>query len=291
MELYIDLGLKEIASIINRMGLTTDTNLSDEVELNGKKYFYEKVGNKFTVTDSDNKQTIININYSSVNEKDAYNRDVTYDKHEVSIDYLLENGEIINLSNIIPLDSGYESFENVHRHDLISGLRTKYCDVDGKEIASFNLGLNEICLKDNNIKYIFDEEGIKYNNVVLSLDGNTLVSISGEEIPSKELISSFKLKDEQDKIERIIIDNKDLHPFTKEELENTLRKLDRRERFVKKVEGFYNEDIKNIRKVIDIRNRIINGIENSILPKDGLEEVENDFYKNTMNNVKRKRYL
>lgn len=291
MELYIDLGLKEIASIINRMGLTTDTNLSGEVELNGKKYFYEKVGNKFTVTDSDNKQTIININYSSVNEKDAYNRDVTYDKHEVSIDYLLENGEIINLSNIIPLDSGYESFENVHRHDLISGLRTKYCDVDGKEIASFNLGLNEICLKDNNIKYIFDEEGIKYNNVVLSLDGNTLVSISGEEIPSKELISSFKLKDEQDKIERIIIDNKDLHPFTKEELENTLRKLDRRERFVKKVEGFYNEDIKNIRKVIDIRNRIINGIENSILPKDGLEEVENDFYKNTMNNVKRKRYL
>ena len=291
MELYIDLGLKEIASIINRMGLTTDTNLSGEVELNGKKYFYEKVGNKFTVTDSDNKQTIININYSSVNEKDSYNRDVTYDKHEVSIDYLLENGEIINLSNIIPLDSGYESFENVHRHDLISGLRTKYCDVDGKEIASFNLGLNEICLKDNNIKYIFDEEGIKYNNVVLSLDGNTLVSISGEEIPSKELISSFKLKDEQDKIERIIIDNKDLHPFTKEELENTLRKLDRRERFVKKVEGFYNEDIKNIRKVIDIRNRIINGIENSILPKDGLEEVENDFYKNTMNNVKRKRYL
>ena len=291
MELYIDLGLKEIASIINRMGLTTDTNLSGEVELNGKKYFYEKVGNKFTVTDSDNKQTRISINYSSVNGKDAYNRDVTYDKHEVSIDYLLENGEIINLSNIIPLDSGYESFENVHRHDLISGLRTKYCDVDGKEIASFNLGLNEICLKDNNIKYIFDEEGIKYNNVVLSLDGNTLVSISGEEIPSKELISSFKLKDEQDKIDRIIVDNKDLHPFTKEELENTLRKLDRRERFVKKVEGFYNEDIKNIRKVIDIRNRIINGIENSILPKDGLEEVENDFYKNTMNNVKRKRYL
>lgn len=290
MELFTDLGLKEIASIISRMGVTTDVNISGEVELNGKKYSYEKIGNQFVVTDSDNKQTKININYSSIVGKDAHNRDVTYVKHEVSVEYLLENGEIINISNNIPLDPGYESFENVHRHDLLSGIRTKYCDVDGKEIASFSIGLNEICLKENNIKYIFDEDGIKYNNVVLSLDGDTLVSISGEEIPSKELISSFKLKDEQDKIDRIITENKDLHPFTKEELENTLRKLDRRDRFVKKVEGFYNEDIKNIRKVIDIRNRIIKGVKESILSKDGLEEVENDFYKNTTNNVKRKRY-
>ena len=291
MELFIDLGLKEIASIIGRMGLTTDINeLHGEVELNGIKYNYEKHGNEFKVTDSLGHQTNIKINYSEEETKDDYNRTIRYLRHDVSMDYLLKNGDYINLSNNIGLDSGYESFENVHRHDIISGVRTKYCDKDGKEVASFGLGLDRICLKDKNKLYEFNEDGIKCGNRIITLDGNTLVSISGSEIPNLDVINSFNLEKEQDKL-RKIAEESDLHPFTKEILDDSIRKLDRKERFVKDIVDYYNTDIKDVRNAIEIRNRIINGIESSLISKEGMELVEEDFYKQTMNRVKRKRYF
>ena len=291
MELFIDLGLKEIASIIGRMGLTTDINeLHGEVELNGIKYNYEKHGNEFKVTDSLGHQTNIKINYSEEETKDDYNRTIRYLRHDVSMDYLLKNGDYINLSNNIGLDSGYESFENVHRHDIISGVRTKYCDKDGKEVASFGLGLDRICLKDKNKLYEFNEDGIKCGNRIITLDGNTLVSISGSEIPNLDVINSFNLEKEQDKL-RKIAEESDLHPFTKEILDDSIRKLDRKERFVKDIVDYYNTDIKDVRNAIEIRNIIINGIESSLISKEGMELVEEDFYKQTMNRVKRKRYF
>lgn len=288
MELFIDLGLKEIASIIGRMGLTTniDQMKVDNLELNGVNYEYSKNGNEITIKDSLGNVTKVRINYNEKEGKDAYNRDIKIVNHEVAIDYVLKDGTMIKLENNIPLYSGYESFENVHRHDLLRGLRTKFCDNEGKEIASFNLELDEICLKSNNVKYIFDKDGIKYNNVVLSLDGNSLVSIGGNPIPSKDLIQSFNLEDEREKVNRIIRENKDLHPFTLEELEDTTRKLDRRDRFVKKVNEFYEKDIQDIRKVIEVRNHLLDSVENNLVDIDGLDLIARDYYFKTRENTK-----
>ncbi len=291
MELFIDLGLKEIAGIIGRMGVTTDINeLNGEVELNGVKYNYEKHGNEFKVTDSLGHQTNIKINYNEEETKDDYNRTVKYIRHDISLDYLLNNGDYINLSNNIGLEPGYESFENVHRHDIMNGVRTKYCDKYGKEIASFGLGLDRICLKDNNKLYEFNKDGIKCGNRIITIDGNSLVSISGNEIPSLDIINTFDLEKEQNKL-RKIVEESNLHPLTNEIMEESIRRLERKERFVKDIVDYYNTDIKEVRNAIDIRNKIINGIEDSLISKEGLELVEDDFYKQTMNRTKRKRYL
>ena len=288
MELFVDLGLKEIASIVGKMGLTTELDEMhvDGLELNGVKYSYDKNGNEMTITDSLGNITKVRINYEEEHTKDAFNRDITYLKHEVGIDYVLPSGEIIRLENSIPLDKGYEAFENVHRHDLLKDLRTKYLDKEGKEIASFSLDLDEICLKENNVKYIFDKDGIKYNNVVLSVDGDTLVSLSGNPIPSKDLVLSYNLGEEKEKINRIIKENKDLHPFTIEELEDTSRKMERRDRFVKRIIEFYDEDTKHVRDAIKVRQNLIDNLSKNVLDKDGLDLVSSNFYYKTRENVR-----
>jgi hypothetical protein len=289
MELFIDLGLKEISNIINRMGLTTGTNVSGEIEYNGVKYNYDKTGNTFVIVDSNGKMTRISIDYNEKEGKDAYNRDVKYVNHEVSIDYLLNNGESINLSNNIGLEPGYESFENVHRHDILDGLRTKYCDRNGKEIASFGLELNKICLKNNDQIYEFTKDGIACGKRLITLDGSTLVSVSGNETPSKETVESFNLKEEQAKVQKFIDESNDLHPFTKEALEDSIRKLDRRERYVKDIVDYYNTDIKDVRKAINIRNILLNSVKESIIDNKVLEEISDDFYEKT-NNIRRRRF-
>lgn len=290
MELFVDLGLKEIASIISRMGLTTDVDICGDVELNGIKYNYEKIGNTFIISDSQGRETRISINYQEQMGKDAYNRDVRYIKHDVSIDYLLDNGEFINLSNDISLDPGFESFENIHRHDIIKGLRCKYCDKDGKTIASFGLDIDRICLKDDRNIYEFNKDGITCGNKTISLDGNELLSISGEEIPNIDTVLSFDLEKEQDKIRNIINSNESLHPFTVEALEDTIRLLDRKNRYVKNIVTYYNTDIKEVRKAIKIRKNISDSLENKLIDKDALELVSNEFFNITRNKTKRKQY-
>lgn len=290
MELFVELGIKEIASIINRMGLITDTNVNGEVEVNGNKYYYSKEGNTFVIGDETGKGLRIGINYSEQMGKDAYNRDVKYVKHDVSIDYLLSDEDYINLSNDIALDPGYESFENIQRHDILRGVRSAYCNKFGKEVATFGLDLDRICLKENNNIYEFNKDGIKCGNKIISIDGNNLVSISGEEIPNIETVLSFGVTKEQDKV-RDIIAKENLHPFTKEALEDTIRLLDRKNRFAKNIVNYYNTDIKEVRKAIEIRNKIQNSVKGNVIDKDVIEKIAEDFYNKTDINLQRKKYL
>ena len=284
MELFLDLGLREISSIINVMGVTTEIDQlhADNLEHNGVLYSYDKNGNNVEISDSLGNKTKISINCRTGEEENPFTHALEmHDYHDIAIEYLLKDGSKITLEKTVGLNPGYESFENVRRHDLLHDLKTCYVDKEGKEVASFNLSLDTICLKDPIEKVDFTKDGIKCGNKIVSLEGNSLLSLNGEEIPNKNIFESFNIKEEQEKIKRIIDENKDLHPFTMEVLEDASRKLDRKERYVKDILDFYDKDINNIRKAIDTKNKIEENVKHGIVNKEGLDLVANDFYLRT----------
>ena len=288
MEIFTKLGLKEVASIIGTMGKNTDKDVISENDIfvDGKKYSYYKMGNELIICDDEGIKNKIKINYSKTQGKDYRNNDITYLNHEVSIDYILENGDFINIYNNIGLDEGYETFENVNRHDLINGVRTKYCDSKGKELASFTLELGKICLKDNNKVYEFTDTGILSGNRVISLDGERLISISGFDAPTKEEAESFNINKEKEIIRDFLKTNPNIHSFTKEILEDSIGKLDRKERYAKDIINYYNDDLKEIKKAINIREKLINYFENDNDFSKVLDTIDKDFKQKTKNKLK-----
>ena len=279
MELFTKLGLKEICYIVNKMGLTTEVEFAvEDLNINGKRYRYEKKGNMVLITDEDNRQMRIGINYKELPSEDYLGNHIIFTNHEISIDILLENGEYINLYNNIGLPRGYKSFENVQRHDLMSGLVTKYCDKKGNKIASFSLGLDKICLGEHDV-YEFTDEGILTNRKLVSKDGKTLMAISGVPVPPRETIESFDVEIEKARIDHIIATNPGLHEFTIEALEDTKRMLDRRDRYVEDNKEFYQRGILETQKAIIVRDKLISGIDKCALDVEGLDGIARDYWR------------
>ena len=286
METFVKLGLKEIASIIGLLGKNTDLNeLSvNDINVDGKKYSYYKLGNALVINDENKKEVRIKVKHTQEKTKDYKNMDVIYDNHEVFIDYQLENGDIISLKNQIPLDGGYEAFENVQRHDLLHGLSLKYVDRTGKKLASFSVGVDKVCLGEDKKIYEFNDNGIVCGNRLLTIDGDKLLSISGSEVPSKEEVDSFDINEQKEIINEFLENAKGLHPFTRETLEDACRKLDRKERYAKDIKEFYSKDIKETREAIEVRQRIIDAIENGLIDYEVLEVIDNNFRNKTNKN-------
>ena len=280
MELSKELGLKEISSIIKTLECTTDIEYmsEDSLECDGVVYGYEKNGNQFLIFDSLGHSIKINLDYREEVKTHPYTqKDVLYAYYDIKADYNLKEGDKFRLAKSIEIYPNEDTFSDLQRNDFLSDIKTSYCDSNEKEVASFNLSLDTICLKDPEAKVEFTSDGIKYDNKVVSMTGDSLLSINGELVPNKDIFDSFNLEEERKKINKIINDNKDLHEFTIEALEETSRKLDGKERYVKKILGFYENDINIIRKAIECRNTIASNIENSIINKNGLELVANHF--------------
>lgn len=283
METFVKLCLKEISSIVGTLGRSTDTNyLKDEVEIGCKKYTYRKNGNSLTISDNNKDLLAISINASVENELNEMNREEEKVKHEVNVDFFLDDGSRIHLYNDIPLEAGYDSFENVQRHILMKGLSIKYYDKDNQELASTGIDLEKVCLKEVDKVFEFTDDGILSGNRIITLDGSTLVSVSGNDAPSYDDAKEFNLESEREKIANIIKANPDLHPFTKEALEDAARKLASRERKAKEIVNYYNEDIGVLRKAISVRNKMINGINSIPLKDDELSLIERDLRSKTI---------
>jgi hypothetical protein len=233
------------------------------------------------INDEDGKTLTIRINYSEEPGKNYRGDDVLFIKHEIEAVHDLENGEYVRLYNDIGLDPGYESFENVERHDLMNGLQMKLFNRKDEDIASFTLGLDVICLSDTNQKYEFNQNGVVCGRRITSSDGKTLVSISGDPIPPKATIDSFDLEAEKKKIDNMMALSKTLHPFTKEALEDAKRKLDRKARYVQDVRDYYDVDMKQAQKAIQIRGYLTDQLQNNIIDSVGLDAVARDFGEKT----------
>lgn len=278
METFIKLGLKEIASIIQTMGVSTDINsLDGKVDFVDNSIKYEKEGNKLVATSEDDRKTTIEISTSEETTKDFLDKVITFLYHKIAINYYLHDGSRVELTNFLSINEDFGGFTNIQRHDLLNGLKVKYYDNEGKEKASFSPELDKLCLEDDNKIYEFYEDGITCGNKIISLEGDALVLLKGGEAPSLEDIESFDVDKEKRRIEVFIKNNPSLHRFTKEALDDTLRLLDRKNRYAKEVKEFYDEDIKGVRKAIALRNKVINGIENEIITDKEMEEISNSF--------------
>ena len=283
MELFNILSLKEIADIISTLGESHRNiyHMCGTIRLEDKVIFYENKDNELSIQSSTGEKTKIRISFSSKETEDYNGRKITFLSHECFIDYYLHDGSVISLYNQLSLPNGYEGFENVQRHDLLKGLRVKYYDKDGIEGAVpltsdiyISVSANKICLDGNKI-FEFTEEGIKYGNKLITLDGDKLV-LSGA--PSLENAESFDLEKEKERIEKFAKMDCDIHPFTKEVLETaTIRELTRKQRTADSVKTFYEEDIKDVRRAIKIRTDFIRDIENGILSSEELEQVARQF--------------
>ena len=90
MELFCDLGLRDVSSIVGTLGRTTDKKSYNAIyTLNGVDYRIDKVNNTLVIRSSDNKEMSINVNAYEEMGKDAYNRDIKYVHHEVTVDYYI----------------------------------------------------------------------------------------------------------------------------------------------------------------------------------------------------------
>ena len=289
-EMFIKLGLKEISDTFGIIGVANEIDrASGVVDLGNQMIDYGKHGNKLIIATSDGRRIDANVVISKRKEKDNRNNDVERFYHEVSADYYLKKGDKIRIYNEFVLDGGYESFENIQRHDLMKGLRTSYIDKDGKEVATFNIGLDKVCLKDNNLIYEFTNDGIKYKNKLVSLDGNGLLTVNGNPVPSKEDLESFDYNKEYDKLFELINNNEGLHKFTAEALLEAPRKLSARNREIKNYKDYYSNEIDNVREAISLRNRMIEGMEKEIIKPEELELVNRDARKELIVNRKVKK--
>ena len=290
MELFCDLGLRDVSSIVGTLGRTTDKKSYNAIyTLNGVDYRIDKVNNTLVIRSSDNKEMSINVNAYEEMGKDAYNRDIKYVHHEVTVDYYLPNGDKIHLFNDIPLYEGYESFENVQRHDLMKGLRISYIPRDEEELeTSYNMDLSKVCFKGSNKVYEFNNKGIVVNNRVVSSDGETLLYVSDEPVVDRAILDSFNLESEQKRIDKFLKDNPDLHPFTKEELDNASRRLTRKERYVNGINDFYKEEMPGIKKAIVAREKMKKASEECTINESELSQLANQFHLEMMGRSYRK---
>ena len=283
MELYIKLGLKEIASLVNTMAKYKENGIeyaNGSFELNGIKYDYLFDDNNLMLKSSDGKSMNIIINADTKEFKDYLNRNIRVVSHEVDINYYLPNGEIINLNNSLGLNEGYRGFDGVQRHDLISGMRNSLIGKDGKVKSSFSINLDTVYLDDEHKKYSFGVDGISYDNKVVSLDGNKLLVINDNKLDEINELSSFNGTKEKFVLSRIIHADRDLHPITKRIIEDeTFKKIDRIEKEAEAVRSFDEDEVKKIRKVISMRNDMMKNFDKNVFEEKELGELEKHFNK------------
>ena len=271
------LGLKEICYIINLMGVSELVNDFDgEVEVDGKKYYYRKSGNEMVIRDDDCKMVRVGLGYRTVQDKDYYGRDVTYVKHEITIDYQLEDGLYIRLYNNVSLDPGFKSFNKVSSEDLRTS--PKVYNSNDEEIGQFSLNLDRISFGSSKEIVEFNNDGIVCGRKVLSPDGRTLLSISNDPVPTKEEVMSFDIEKEYKNIDELIENSNGLHPFTIEVLEDAKRALTRKARYSDKVKDFYQNGIKDVEYVIEFRKAIMEVLNKGLIDPNGIIAVANDFY-------------
>ena len=160
MEVFTKLGLKEVASVIKTLGICTDIPyMHGSAYIDGKLHIYEKKGNSLTIFSEDGKNVSVAVDYRVVEKTDKNGEIHKVPQHQVYFEYGLANGQLLAFSKELVLDGGYEGFEDVNRHDLLTGTNTSYVDKDGNNVASFSTELTNIQLANSENTFVFGLHG------------------------------------------------------------------------------------------------------------------------------------
>ena len=266
MDLYDKLNLNEIVELVRIIAYAKNIDDYEKTIYNGDIiYNITKLNNKIIISSSEGKMLEVSCYDETKVSKDKHE----YTDHIVDVNYKLSENEHLNLLSNVSYDY-YYSLANILRHNLYECYRLDYLKDNIKD-AELTFGFDTIKL-DNNKTYEIDNNRIKEGNKIISLEDNKLLKLYGKDLPSMEIINSFNFSKEQEILKQYM-DNKKLHPFTRDVIEDSFKLLNNKNKLIDEIKTYYKDDIKNVEKAKNIRVRVQNGINNNLFTKEELSMV------------------
>jgi len=270
MDIYDKLNLNEIVEIVKLIANTTDINeFEKKLYIGDIDYDIIKYDNTIIISSSEGKKLEVSLESKKV-KKIIQNRDITYLNNYVNVKYKLNDNEKLNLISKISLDDNFDVFKYIERDNLYENYLFNYLNDDVVK-ACMSIDLSTIRLDKYKV-YDFYGDSVIEGNKEISLNNDKLIKLSGRNIPNMDVINSFDLNNEKQKLNDFL-EKKDIHPFTKELVEEIDKLLDIKQKFVEDVKNFYKYDIKEFEKVKLINKSITSGINKNFFTKDELSLI------------------
>ena len=293
MELFVKLGLKEVAGIVSTMAECKENGVEfskGSFSNRGTKYEYLLDDNNLIIRSSDGRSMNIIINAEEKEFVDYRNRKTRVLNHEVNLFYYMPDGKIINLNKEVGLQEGYKGFYGIPRDEIYHGAKVFLLNKDGEIDARYSVSLDTVYLDDKHKKYEFGKDGISYGNKTVSLDGDELLVMNNRKVENVNELMSYDGSKEKFVLARLMHSDRDVHPITKKIIEeDTFKKIDAKHAEIEEIKEFYDKGIYEVRNAIGLRNSMMNYVEKYTFGEDELGLLEAKFRKDYLGNQKVKK--
>ena len=266
MDLDKDLHLNEITEIVILLGANTEVaQASKSFTYEGVKYDVLKCGNVFGIRTSQGKELTVSINNTLENSGKSVNGlTVIYDTHKVEVDYSFENGEGINLTSNMSLDTGYEGFKSMCRHNLheTDCYTLSFVSADNEKVAELSSTLASVKLAGKTITYTFKGDTISadiQDSKIISADNYRLITLHGKMVPSMKTITSFDGPHDLKRIKNRV-KNGNYHTVSKEIIDGLDALYADKQSYFDEVKKYYEEEVKDVMAAKSIRKRAEEGV-------------------------------
>ena len=213
----------------------------ESVDINNKDYKLAKRGNMVSIESPTGELLTVSVNDNEIHP---------FDRRDVKVLYTLSNKDYLEFEGTASVDR-----DGIDKDELTDSLKVKYIrSITGE---SYDLGW------DLYPKEIEDtDDGIKYHNLYVSFDGNEILKINGESIPSKQAIIDFNANIEKEKVYKIIDnENIQLNEVTKKYLDEAITKACSKSSYLKKSMKDYEKVTKIVTNLINVRDTAVDEIE------------------------------
>jgi hypothetical protein len=229
-EVFMRLGLKEVSYVIKTLGVSDEiSDLHGNVMVGDKLYIYEKKGNTLVISGEDGRRLTVAVNVDVKERLDKDGNCYELPKHQVFFEYGLANGEALAFTKELALVGAYEGFEDVNRHDLLTGAKTGYYNAKGEKVASFSTEVRAINLANSDKTFIFEVVGkempvqVRHGEMTFAnFDGTDIEALKAKAVREKILFDVDYLAITPEAIELVerkfrkdVFDYKNQHKHTK----------------------------------------------------------------------------
>lgn len=272
MNSYDKFNLNEISEFVKLLTNETEVFEFDRtIYTDNVNYNIYRFRNTLIISSTDGKRLEINIKPNVVEEQQNAKK-TSRVVHTVSTKYSLNDSKEINLISKVSSSNGTYLLYELNDYDLLRDYKLYYLE-DNKAKAELSIDLNKIKLCNSDKIFEFENKDyVKEGNKVISLSDNRLLKINKNDAPKLELIYSFDLSAEKQRISNIIKSNY-LHPITKSLLENTNKLFKKTEETVNAIKNYYDCEIIELENVKHLRKCINSNIDNNLFTSEELSKI------------------
>jgi len=277
--MFESIGLKGIASLVGVLGETHDYgDYLGKVVVDGKEISYDKEGDILFVVSSDGRRMSIEADAYEEVEKESSDRTTIYAHHDVDVNIYTKDGGRVNLKDSLGLPLGYEGFENVQRHNLY-GVEIKSYNPCNVLEGTSSLELTKIDLGSGK-SYYFESDGIHIGtNLVVSTNGNEIITLNGARIPNLNQVFTFDLDKQRELVNKFVNGNSELHDSTQRIIRECMESLNWEAYKFNEIKDYYYKGIRDLRKAIKFRDELGSKMERSGFSDDELQAVSREIRK------------